>query len=143
MLILLFLNTIEANAEESIQRSAVIKAKTSVAAFNCFALNDYLGRSEESKRLFNLGYSTSIEFYKSMEHMQLDSKTINEEIPSIFLMVGGPTPDFKAGQVFSSVVENTINSIYKDSQHNFEYDEPLRARKAEDLLHENNCSLIR
>lgn len=58
-------------------------------------------------------------------------------------MTSGPNADFIAGQVFASVAQTAIDKIFKDSKLDFVYEEELRKMKAQSLIRESNCELLK
>jgi hypothetical protein len=125
------------------EEDVVRNANLTISAFSCSVFNDYIGNTEESKRLFDLGYRSGVNFYTHAANNEINNKTLNNKIPFLYLMVGGPNIDFKLGQVFSYVSDLATKKISQDSNLNFVYDEELRQIKAQNLVRENNCNLLK
>lgn len=139
ILILIGLNT-HVYASE---KDAIANANLALAAFSCFTFSSYIKDQEESERLFKLGYEASIAFYNYASKHEISNQTLRKDIPSLYLMVGGPNPDFNTGQIFSSIGDIAMKKISYDSMLNFVYDEDSRKLKAEALIRENNCRLLK
>ena len=122
---------------------AIDKAKLSIASYNCYAFYSYLNKDKEAQEMFRLGYKSSIDFISYTKTNRINEKLAYKNVPSIYLMTSGPNADFIAGQVFASVAQTAIDKIFKDSKLDFVYEEELRKMKAQSLIRESNCELLK
>lgn len=125
------------------EEDVVRNANLTISAFSCSVFNSYIGATKESKRLFDLGYRSGVDFYTYAANSRISKEALNNKIPSLYLMISGPNIDFKLGQVFYSVSDLATKKIFQDSNLNFVYDEELRQIKAQNLVRENNCNLLK
>lgn len=119
------------------------KASLSVAAFSCHAYYSYANKSNESYRLFEIGYKSGKDFLTYIKGNKMDEKILDEEVPSVFLYENGPTVDFMLGSIYSQVIRTALDQVLKNSNLSFEYDEELRKQKADSLIRERNCALLK
>lgn len=122
---------------------AINKAKLSIASYNCYAFYNYLNKEKEAQEMFGLGYKSSIDFISYLRTNRINEKLAYEHVPSIYLRTSGPNADFIAGQVFATVAQAAFDKIFKDSKLDFIYDEELRKIKAQSLIRESNCELLK
>ncbi|HAA07686.1 MAG TPA: hypothetical protein DCD99_11415 [Acinetobacter schindleri] len=125
------------------EREAIRNAGLTVAAFSCSAFNSYIKEEKEAERLFNIGYKSGTDFYNYTAKNKISSDALNKEIPFLYLMIAGPSIDFNLGQLYSSVSDTAVKKIFQDSSLNFVYDEDLRKIKAQNLVRDNNCRLLK
>lgn len=117
----------------------ILQAKLSLDAFQCSIYSLVLENEEESKRLFQLGYSNGISFLEFAEKNNIPTKNV----PVYFLINSGPTNDFKLGRIYQQITRWESEKI--DSQ--IDIFDPnyknLAQKKANRIYTEKKCPLLK
>lgn len=141
--ILLILGLIYTNTGSCNEREMIIDANLTISAFRCSIFNSYIGETKEAERLFNLGYESGKKFYNYVATHNMSKDALEKEIPFIYFMIAGPNIDFNLGQLFSTTADLAMKIISQDSNLDFVYDEESKKIKAQNLIRDNNCQLLK
>ena len=117
----------EPNAETQKKNSFL-----ALSAFECAVVSP---NDKEAERLFMLGYKAGKEF---LQFVQTDTdlylKTMKSQIPLLWNLMAGPTPDFILGRVYA----DREHEIYKE----FSPDNELWKLKKQNMYRTKNCALL-
>jgi hypothetical protein len=86
------------------------------AAFECGAFAEYAGKTEESSRLYKLGYDQGQTLLDAYRAGKLDEQARrNLPRPVLFMLDGGPTVDFILGRIFELAMQDTSRQLFEAS----------------------------
>jgi hypothetical protein len=82
------------------------------ASFECGALAEYADKTEESGRLYKLGYDQGKTLLDALRAGKIDEQARGKlPIPVLFMLDGGPNVDFILGRIFESAMQNTSQQL--------------------------------
>jgi len=103
-----------------------------ISAFECAVVSP---NDIESERLFKLGYTTGKDFLHFVQtDTNLYQKTLKSQVPMLWNLMGGPTPDFILGLVYA----DRQHEIYKE----FSPDNEIWKSKKQKIYQARNCALL-
>jgi hypothetical protein len=86
------------------------------AAFECGALAEHAGKTEESRSLYKLGYDEGKTFFDALRSGKIDQQVIRKlPLPVLVMLDGGPTVDFILGRIFESAMQYTTQQLFEAS----------------------------
>ena len=84
------------------------------AAFECGALAEYAGNTEESTRLYKVGYDQGKTLLDAFRAGKVDEQARGKlPIGVLFMLNGGPTVDFILGRIFESAMQDTSKRLFE------------------------------
>jgi hypothetical protein len=121
------------------------------AAFATWGSDRYKAKSE---RLFAKGHELTVQFVKELKALSDDKKELKaatHTVPMIVTMnLGGPSPDFMSGRVWSATELNTFDMLHERSGWTHQKKDPnapdvpkeLVMARAEETFRQKNCDLL-
>lgn len=117
-------------------------AKRSFSEFSCAALAATAGMKGEHSRLFKLGYEHGKTFIEALQANKVEPSDVSNIVPWGFSFnLGGPSPDFMLGVIWSFAIQGTDDGVRKDEEMK-PVDPSLWEMRAKNRFSKENCSLL-
>ena len=137
ILIASFLAILATEASGQTSQQYALMGRKVFAAFTCSALSTAAGKTDETKRLFNIGYEQGTIFINALQSGKITNADLNNQVPmGVLFVLYGPTVDFILGRIYEVATDETLKDIFKSA------DESQQKMVAQTTYTKMNCSLM-
>ncbi|GEM_PF-5886228 len=128
-------------------------ALKSYTAFKCHVYAAQSLQTEESQRLFRLGFKSGKDFLEILEDGIFASEVVNDTVPGVVMEMvnqGLTNEEFVLGRIYENTRREAFDDVIKKSAAGFELppnqwrrDDQSKGARAMSLYKEANCALLK